>query len=144
YPTEQNLPILPTAGQREAHQEARAAQDAAPDPDEDAEQDADASTANDDGASPAGATVADDGAPAGADGGLDQVGAIDAALAALSAVPRSLGEGDGIGSNSWVIGGEHTDTGMPLLANDPHLGASAPGIWYQVGLHCVEVSGECP
>ncbi|MFQ5437106.1 MAG: penicillin acylase family protein, partial [Anaerolineae bacterium] len=26
-----------------------------------------------------------------------------------------------VGSNNWVISGEHTDTGMPLLANDPHL-----------------------
>ena len=32
-----------------------------------------------------------------------------------------LGQGDGIGSNSWVVSGEHTTTGKPLLANDPHL-----------------------
>src|SRR5690606_23838919 len=29
------------------------------------------------------------------------------------------------------------------LANDPHLGVSAPGIWHQVGLHCREVSTLC-
>ena len=40
-----------------------------------------------------------------------------------------------IGSNNWVIGGEHTETGMPLLANDPHLGVQMPSIWYEVGLH---------
>ena len=40
-----------------------------------------------------------------------------------------------IGSNNWVISGEHTDTGMPLLANDPHLGVQMPSIWYEVGLH---------
>lgn len=44
--------------------------------------------------------------------------------------------GDGVGSNSWAIGGALTDTGMPLLANDPHLGIQMPSIWYQVGLHC--------
>jgi penicillin amidase len=42
----------------------------------------------------------------------------------------------GIGSNSWVVGGEHTESGAPILVNDPHLGVSMPGIWYQIGLHC--------
>ena len=40
-----------------------------------------------------------------------------------------------IGSNNWVISGEHTNTGLPLLANDPHLGVQMPAIWYEVGLH---------
>ncbi|MBL8064153.1 MAG: penicillin acylase family protein [Anaerolineales bacterium] len=51
---------------------------------------------------------------------------------------------DGIGSNSWAVSGELTDTGMPYLANDPHLGIQMPSIWYQVGLHCVEKSEACP
>ncbi len=55
-----------------------------------------------------------------------------------------LGKGDGIGSNNWVISGEHTETGMPLLANDPHLGIQMPSIWYEIGLHCQSVSDECP
>jgi penicillin amidase len=46
-----------------------------------------------------------------------------------------LGGGDYVGSNNWVISGDHTDTGLPLLANDPHLGIQMPAIWYQVGLH---------
>jgi penicillin amidase len=33
-------------------------------------------------------------------------------------------------SNEWVIAGAHTSSGKPLLANDPHLGLSAPGTWY--------------
>ncbi len=33
-------------------------------------------------------------------------------------------------SNNWVISGKHTADGKPLLANDPHLAATAPGIWY--------------
>ncbi|WP_370155540.1 penicillin acylase family protein [Ferrovibrio sp.] len=37
---------------------------------------------------------------------------------------------EGIGSNNWVIGGRHTVTGAPLLANDPHLGLSSPSLWY--------------
>lgn len=63
---------------------------------------------------------------------------------ALAAVPETMGRGDGIGSNSWVVGGSRTSTGKPLLANDPHLGVSIPGIWYQVGLHCRSVSSSCP
>jgi penicillin amidase len=50
---------------------------------------------------------------------------------------------EGIGSNSWVIAGERTDTGMPLLANDPHLGAQMPSIWYEVGLHCITQGPDC-
>ncbi|HWS50611.1 MAG TPA: penicillin acylase family protein [Microbacterium sp.] len=52
--------------------------------------------------------------------------------------------GEGIGSNSWVVSGELTETGMPLLANDPHLGASLPSVWYQVQLKCSEVDESCP
>ena len=33
-------------------------------------------------------------------------------------------------SNSWAISGRLTASGMPLLANDPHLGFRAPGLWY--------------
>ena len=51
---------------------------------------------------------------------------------------------DGIGSNSWAVSGDLTDTGMPYLANDPHLGIQMPSIWYQVGLHCIEKTPECP
>jgi penicillin G amidase len=37
-------------------------------------------------------------------------------------------------SNNWVVSGKHTASGKPLLANDPHLAASAPPIWYLVHL----------
>ncbi len=33
-------------------------------------------------------------------------------------------------SNNWVISGKRTADGKPILANDPHLSPSAPGIWY--------------
>lgn len=35
-----------------------------------------------------------------------------------------------IGSNNWVVSGQRSSSGKPLLANDPHLGLSAPAIWY--------------
>jgi len=37
---------------------------------------------------------------------------------------------DGMGSNNWVVAGSRTASGKPLLANDPHLGLSAPALWY--------------
>jgi penicillin amidase len=37
-------------------------------------------------------------------------------------------------SNNWVVSGKHTVSGKPLLANDPHLAASAPPIWHMVHL----------
>jgi penicillin amidase len=62
----------------------------------------------------------------------------------LDDLPTAVGvNGNGIGSNSWVIGGEHTITGKPLLANDPHLAPSLPSVWYQMGLHCRSVSAKC-
>lgn len=51
--------------------------------------------------------------------------------------------GKGIGSNSWVVSGALTDTGGPLLANDPHLGPAMPSLWYQSGLHCVTKTADC-
>ena len=65
---------------------------------------------------------------------------------ALASAPSLLSEGAaaGIGSNSWVIGGARSATGGALLANDPHLAASQPGIWYQVRLRCEPVGPDCP
>ncbi len=42
-------------------------------------------------------------------------------------------------SNNWAVSGKKSKTGMPLLANDMHLGFMSPGIWYQ--MHQV-VEGE--
>ncbi|MCW2767337.1 MAG: penicillin acylase family protein [Nocardioides sp.] len=62
----------------------------------------------------------------------------------LTRMPAWLGSGDGVGSNSWVVDGAHSSTGRPLLANDPHLGVSLPGVWMQMGLHCRAISEACP
>ncbi|HID85276.1 MAG TPA: penicillin acylase family protein [Anaerolineales bacterium] len=51
--------------------------------------------------------------------------------------------GAGVGSNNWVIAGSRTATGMPFLANDPHLSAQIPSIWYEVGLHCEQKTPDC-
>lgn len=44
---------------------------------------------------------------------------------------------DGIhaGSNSWVVSAELSETGKPMLANDPHLALQTPSKWYEVSLY---------
>jgi penicillin amidase len=38
------------------------------------------------------------------------------------------------GSNNWVVSGEHTATGKPLLSNDMHLEHGVPSIWHEAHL----------
>lgn len=45
----------------------------------------------------------------------------------------------GGGSNNWALGASRTDTGAPLVANDPHLFLMAPGIWYAAHLDSPDV-----
>ncbi|MEW6567210.1 MAG: penicillin acylase family protein [Chloroflexota bacterium] len=73
------------------------------------------------------------------------------ASATLDSVPeaaysagRVFGSGKELGSNNWVVAGTRTESGMPLLANDPHLSIQMPSIWYEIGLHCDPVTPECP
>jgi penicillin amidase len=100
----------------------------------------------------AGGTSAGTGGTAGTAGSGTSAGSGGSALQSqlaglykeLDDLPAAVGvNGNGIGSNSWVVGGEHTITGKPLLANDPHLSASLPSVWYQMGLHCRSVSAKC-
>lgn len=39
-----------------------------------------------------------------------------------------------LGSNAWIVSGDRTEHGGAMLANDPHLGITAPNTWYRVGL----------
>ncbi|WP_422843105.1 penicillin acylase family protein [Acidovorax sp. M2(2025)] len=55
-------------------------------------------------------------------------------LAWSDELARNAGTNEGKGSNNWVLAGSRTVSGKPLLANDPHLGLSAPAIWYFAGL----------
>ena len=52
-------------------------------------------------------------------------------------VPRS---NPNIGSNNWAVHGSKSATGLPILANDPHLTLSLPSIWYQMQLHSPNVN----
>jgi penicillin amidase len=69
---------------------------------------------------------------------------LDSIPEAAYSAARIFGDGSDLGSNNWVVAGSRTETGMPLLANDPHLGIQMPSIWYEIGLHCDPVGPECP
>ncbi|MDX1710649.1 MAG: penicillin acylase family protein [Rhodovibrionaceae bacterium] len=43
-------------------------------------------------------------------------------------------------SNAWALSGRRTKTGLPLLANDPHLGLNAPGTWYLARIETPELT----
>jgi penicillin amidase len=47
---------------------------------------------------------------------------------------------EGVGSNNWVIAGARTESGKPLLANDPHLGLTAPSLWYFASLSAPDLN----
>jgi penicillin amidase len=57
---------------------------------------------------------------------------------------RHLGDPGGKGSNDWVVAGSHTESGKPLLANDPHLALGAPAIWYFAGIKAPAAAGGKP
>jgi len=62
----------------------------------------------------------------------------DAATKIAAAAPEQ--PPNGIGSNNWVITGARSSSGKPLLANDPHLGLTAPAAWYFAHLDSPEAS----
>ncbi len=66
--------------------------------------------------------------------GLD-LAAIDAKLAAnLALLGAPVRFGGDEGSNNWVMSGQRTTTGKPLLANDPHRNLDHPSLRYLVHL----------
>src|SRR5699024_32231 len=127
YPTARNLPILTTPALQEDHAEFRAAEEEAAREQAEREEQEQAQGQLQPGQAQQGQSQQGQ-----SQQGQSQQGEkpsqddpfspqMWAAVAdAFNAVPNALGEGDGLGSNSWVISGEHTESGMPLLANDPH------------------------
>jgi penicillin amidase len=47
---------------------------------------------------------------------------------------RRLDRDNRPGSNQWAVSGRHTRTGLPLVANDPHLALDAPSTFYPIHL----------
>lgn len=59
----------------------------------------------------------------------EQHGALEGPAKALRAA-MSAPLDRAIGSNNWAVDGARTESGKPLLANDPHLELYAPSLWY--------------
>lgn len=81
----------------------------------------------------------------------DAVRAIDPVVLDLAReVSASFGENEFLaaaidrdfftGSNEWGISGNHTDTGRPMIANDPHLALDVPSTFYPMGLQAGDIN----
>lgn len=71
-------------------------------------------------------------------------GGVAAPIRGAPLAPPPDAEGDSPrGSNAWAVSGAHTATGAAMVANDMHLGLSAPGIWYRARLRMpgLDISG---
>jgi penicillin G amidase len=60
--------------------------------------------------------------------GLNQLARLSDEALTLAGLPQFEG------SNAWVISGQHTASGKPLLAGDPHISFSSPAVWYEAHL----------
>ncbi len=66
-------------------------------------------------------------------------GPLESGLQELERCAAALGYlNDGGGSNNWVIAGERTASGKPLLAGDPHRALDTPNVYYQNHVACPE------
>lgn len=57
-------------------------------------------------------------------------GIFEAAGAATGQNELGRAPPDSLGSNNWAVDGRRTESGKPLLANDPHLSLTSPSLWY--------------
>lgn len=48
------------------------------------------------------------------------------------------------GSNNWVIGGQYTQSGHPIVANDPHLDFTTPATFYHAHLNTTLLAKDNP
>ncbi len=62
-------------------------------------------------------------------------GSYPAAESGTAAVGATVGDPqEGQGSNNWVVGGARTQSGLPMVASDPHIAFAAVSCWYEVQL----------
>lgn len=86
------------------------------------------------------------GSPVAAHPGTPWSGDALGVMAQLQSVRDAIGLGGApAGSNNWVVSGERSVTGKPLLAGDPHITSTMPSLWYRVELQAPEIdlSGGC-
>ncbi len=52
----------------------------------------------------------------------------------IAAIEEQEADAFRAGSNNWVVSGQHTVTGKPLLSNDMHLEHQMPNLWFEAHL----------
>ncbi|UAW99701.1 penicillin acylase family protein [Halopseudomonas nanhaiensis] len=67
-----------------------------------------------------------------------QISALTPVLEQLAQVERYLPAGQFMGSNAWAVNGSRSQSGMPMLANDPHIGFAIPAVWYEAHIRTPE------
>ncbi len=61
-------------------------------------------------------------------------------LGQLAALAPPLPSAPRGASNAWAVAGPQSETGKPVLANDPHLGFGLPALWYLARIETPELS----
>lgn len=67
-----------------------------------------------------------------------QVSLLSPLLEQLASVERHLPVGQFLGSNAWAVNGSRSQSGKPMLANDPHIGFAVPAVWYEAHIRTPE------
>ncbi|MCA9655906.1 MAG: penicillin acylase family protein [Myxococcales bacterium] len=60
----------------------------------------------------------------------------------LATLHRAMGHLPRVGSNNWAVAGQHTATGRPLIANDPHQPLQSPSLMYAQHLNSADAGGS--
>jgi penicillin amidase len=67
---------------------------------------------------------------------------VDPLRAAKEEIAEMFKDGGKGASNSWSVDAAHTEKGVAVVSNDPHLGHGAPGIFYMVDMHLIDADGN--
>ncbi|MFO7565642.1 MAG: penicillin acylase family protein [Enhygromyxa sp.] len=62
----------------------------------------------------------------------------EAVIEAMTRLSHGFGHVGPIGSNNWAIDGRHTDSGRPMIANDPHQPLQSPSLMYALHINSIE------
>ena len=80
-----------------------------------------------------------EGIKASRDRGIESEQAVQRGLLTFTDLRRAvMGEGLTLGSNNWAVSGARSKHGGAMVANDMHLGISAPNTWFRVQLEWEE------
>ncbi|HEX5718307.1 MAG TPA: penicillin acylase family protein [Thermoanaerobaculia bacterium] len=75
--------------------------------------------------------------PAWLDRAAELAGLYRERVRAVPLLRRTLERQRDRGSNWWIASGKVTDSGRPILANDPHLGLDTPSIFYEAQIRSI-------